>query len=456
MYRTANSNRTIGLAVTTAMASALLAGCASNAAPPASISASKAEAALAVGKHESAISHAEAAVLADPRNPGYRSTLGAAYLDAGRFQAASTSFDDAMELGDTSARTSLSLALALTADGKNAEAVAVLNEAQNKIAPSDLGLAYALAGQPQRGIHILTNALRGGENTPKVRQNLAYSYALNGQWRDARLMVAEDVPADKVPDRISEWAQTITPSEHRNRIAKLLGVPAHSVDPGQPVLLALSNFPAAEQLAAHALPEAAPAPAASPVAQVAQAPRQAELQPAARQANAGQFDQAFSAPQQTTQARVAQSPSQRAGGVRFVSNPVVQPVPASAQRQAAQRQQASSQAARQGQPAVAQAIANADGSHLVQLGSFSNERNAQRAWNIYVQRYPELANHQMVITEAEVRGKRYFRVSAAGYDAGQAASMCGRVKRSGEGCFAWADGKPMPGAVDTGRRFASR
>src|SRR3546814_1617459 len=56
----------------------------------------------------SAVRHAEAAVLADPRNPAYRATLGAAYLEAGRFQAAATSFSDALDLGDSDPRTVLS------------------------------------------------------------------------------------------------------------------------------------------------------------------------------------------------------------------------------------------------------------------------------------------------------------------------------------------------------------
>ena len=57
---------------------------------------------------------------------------------------------------------------------------------------------------------------------------------------------------------------------------------------------------------------------------------------------------------------------------------------------------------------------------------------------------------------AVVRGKRYYRVSAAGFARSEAASMCGKVKARGQGCFAWAEGRPMPGAVDIGRRMARR
>ena len=62
----------------------------------------------------------------------------------------------------------------------------------------------------------------------------------------------------------------------------------------------------------------------------------------------------------------------------------------------------------------------------------------------------------MVISEAVVKGKRYWRVSAAGYERQTATAMCGRVRSSGHGCFAYAEGRPLPGAVDTGIRMARR
>jgi len=34
--------------------------------------------------------------------------------------------------------------------------------------------------------------------------------------------------------------------------------------------------------------------------------------------------------------------------------------------------------------------------------------------------------------------------------------MCGRVRASGAGCFAYAEGRPLPGAVDRGVRLARR
>ncbi|MEO6042156.1 MAG: SPOR domain-containing protein, partial [Croceibacterium sp.] len=107
-------------------------------------------------------------------------------------------------------------------------------------------------------------------------------------------------------------------------------------------------------------------------------------------------------------------------------------------------------------PAVLVPAAAATGTQLVQLGSFASEQVARRAWTLYTGKYPQLANHKMVISEAVVRGKHYWRVAAAGYSKADSASMCGLVKSGGAQCFAYDAGRPLPGAIDTGVRLASR
>ena len=440
MNRSANSNRVIGprvaWAVTTAIAGVLLSGCATQSAAPASLSASRAEAALAAGKHQQAIAHAEAAVLAEPHSAAYRAVLGSAYMDAGRFASAATSFDDAMQLGDNSARTALSLALALTGEGKGPEAAALLNDWEAEIATADVGLALALAGQPERGVHLMSNAIRAGDNTPKMRQNLAYAFALAGRWREARLMTEQDVPADQVGDRIAEWAETAAPELSHARLARLLDVPAGARDSGQPIQLALANTPSMEQLASEA---AAGSAAELPPLAFAEEPT-AELPPVQS------IEPVAAAPRY--EAPVAERPAS-------FQSAFATPVPAVAAPAAVTQD-----TARFVQPVMqsaAIAVApQAGGTHLVQLGSFASEQGARRAWGIYAKRYPDLAGHEMVISEAVVRGKRYWRVSAAGFARATASSMCGRVRAGGQGCFAYAEGRPLPGAVDTGVRMARR
>lgn len=497
-------NPMIGLGLSTAMAAVMLTGCATNGAQPASVSAAQAQQAIASGEHSAAVQAAEAAVAADPRNADYRMTLGNAYLEAGRFNAASTSFEDAMALGERSPRAALSLALALTGQARYAEAASVLNDWQGEIAASDLGLAYALAGQPERGIHVLTNAIRGGDNTVKTRQNLAYAYAVAGRWRESRMMVAQDVPAHEVGDRMSEWAQMTHAEAYNARVAGLLGVPANVRDSGQPVQLALVNSPSAEQLALEATGPAAPqvagvqpermsvpatggelpavgapapryetqrAPAPTTFAEAfvdespraAPAPALPEVAPAVPAATmsvpalAPLNTPGASAPAPATAVARSAAPAPRASAPaasspRAAAAPASRPAPAAR----ASRASATPDLAR---PSIEITPHNASGdaTHLVQLGSFASEAGARRAWNIYQSRYPELADSEMVITQARVNGRNYWRVSAAGFDRNGSRAMCGRVDASsGDGCISWAASSPLPGAIDTGVRMARR
>ena len=102
------------------------------------------------------------------------------------------------------------------------------------------------------------------------------------------------------------------------------------------------------------------------------------------------------------------------------------------------------------------AAADHNGSHLVQLGSFSSEQGARRAWGIYAKQFPQLSEFEMVITKAVVRGKTYYRVNAGGLQRAEASSVCSSVRRKGQGCLAWAEGRPLPGGLVRETRMAAR
>ena len=436
----------LALAVTTAIAGLALAGCSTSSAPRADVSFSNAQVALQKGQTGKAIVHAEAAVLAEPRNPGYRALLGAAYLEGGRFQSAATSFGDALDLGNEDPRTVLSFALAKAAVGEGQAAVQVLDEFARLIDPADLGLAYALAGQPERGTHVLINAVRTSDQvTAKHRQNLAYAYALAGNWRAARVMAAEDVSADQLDARMTDWATMSAPEHFQQRVAAMLAVTPRT-DAGQPQRLALANFPAQEVMVAQAAAQAE-------VPVVAAATPKPEAKPSPKPSVA----EAFAAPAPKVAAAATRASAQaKAAGVRFVSNPVVQQLPARSEA-AAPRVAASSQ--RRMAPAAAPAPVGSDkaaNTHLVQLGSFSSKAEATRGWTVLKRKFPQLQDHDVVITEAVVNGRTFWRVAAAGFGATSARGMCGTVKSAGRGCFAYTATNPPAGAVDRGVRMAAR
>ncbi|MFM5950035.1 MAG: tetratricopeptide repeat protein [Novosphingobium sp.] len=431
----------LGLAGVMAVAIATGAGFSSSAVvakPAPDKVAAEAKKALANGQVEKAIAMAEDLVAANPKEAGYRSILGQAYLRAGRFESAAQSLDDAMKLGDNSARTALSLSLAYSGMGKDREAVAILDDWRDAIPVADLGLAYALAGESNRGVAILSDALRGGENTPKLRQNLAYAFALDGRWREARLMASQDVPADKLDGRISSWASRSRPEDGRARVAGLLGAPIRA-DEGMPAQLALNASPDQQQLAAETgAQHAAPVVAAN-----------GEL-PAAN-ANPTELAQYQPVSAPAAEAAPAEAAPARSFAATFSETPVIQPIPTSLpDRSAAPKAKKAARAA------VAQAAAPAahrpglrprraaapvfgkGSSHAVQLGSFSSEQGARRAWGFYAGRNPELRNFKIDITPATVRGKKFWRVAAVGLDGNGAGGLCSKVKSRGGVCFAYA------------------
>ncbi|MDP3550893.1 MAG: SPOR domain-containing protein [Novosphingobium sp.] len=440
-------DRTTRLIVSTALAAGLLTGCGSAGGKPDKL-ASSAHSAMVKGDSEAAIGNAEKAVLADPRNPAYRVLLGNSYLKAGRFESARQAYDDAMELGEDSSRTALSLALADLALGLNSEAIDTLNSYRDTVAASDYGLALALAGQPAQGVAVLSETLRGGDNTPKVRQNLALAYALSGRWREARAMAAQDVPADQLGDRMEQWALMGYSDNSRGRVASLLDVPVRA-DKGQPTALALANFPATQQLAAEAATRAEPAAiAAAPALAEAAVYELPAISEHGSHAPALADSSSQSKPVQLALIDLPPSQPSPANTAQFEARPFVQSVP----RKAAPRRVAAPAPA----PAAKPLVAAKGGTHLVQLGSFATAEGARRAWRHYSSRNPGLKGFSNVTTQVTVNGKQYWRVQAAGFGGqASASSMCGSVKARGGTCLVLRGNAPgQQRAVET--RMAKR
>lgn len=439
---TGKRSRLLALALTTTLASGALAGCTGDRAPDAQVSAGKAGQALEKGRTNAAIRHAEAAVLAEPRAAQHRVVLGATYLQAGRFASAETSFAEAMELGDTSARVVVSRALAMVAIGRADDAHSLLTRHADGIDRADLGLAFAMAGDPDRGAGILTAELRGQQNTPKVRQNLAYALALSGDWRSARLLVAEDVPADKIGDRLGQWASTAAPEAQTLRVANVLGVPI-AQDDARPAQLALANFPSTPMLAAEAAATMRPTDVtpsiavAEPVEAVQAAPvRVAEL-PALASNIAAPVERFVPA---------ASAPAPAPAPVKVAAAPAPKPVPASVRAPARSGTAVAKPAAQKLQ----------SGNHLVQLGSYLTRADAERAWGVFQTRFPALKDAPLVITKADVKGRIYYRVAAGNLAESSARSLCSSVKARGQGCLAYSAAKPLPGTIQQAVRVASR
>ena len=82
--------------------------------------------------------------------------------------------------------------------------------------------------------------------------------------------------------------------------------------------------------------------------------------------------------------------------------------------------------------------------HLVQLGSFSTQQNAEHARQTFLARDPALGHRQFIITQAFVKGHNFWRVAVMGFDASSAGQTCSAIRQHGGACFAYAAGH-LPG-----------
>ncbi len=400
--------------------------------------AKKAEQALAKGKTDRALTFAELAVEADMQNRDYRGLLARIYMSQGRFVSAERTLMDVMDLGQVDPRTIISLALSRIAQG-NVDSAVSLVEANRAIVPvSDYGLTLALAGRSGDAISILSDAIRTDNASARTRQNLALAYALDGRWRDARVMASQDMAQDSVNERIAEWAQFARPQAYTMRVAGLLKVVPNMADTGQPVRLALNSV-APAGMAQVDVPVVAPLeiPASQPAVELA------AVGPAPVTESAG-----FAAVETDVQvvapvaiAAAAEAPLIKAPDGPAKSATSIAPVKLALADVPVLKPRASG------------------GTHVVQLGAFNNAAVARDAWAKLSRRYDMLNGYQSAKTTVTVNGRKFVRLSATGFgNARSANAACSLIKAKGGACFVRNDtgGAPVRMASSQGRRIASR
>ncbi|SKB25058.1 SPOR domain-containing protein [Sphingopyxis flava] len=390
-------------------------------------SADRARAALEKGKAGKAVSLAEAAVAASPRDAGYRALLGQAYLSDGRFASAEAALGEAMELGARDANTLIALTLAYIARGNSAGALALLKNNSDVIPASDAGLALALAGDSQSAIYVLTAAARAPDASARTRQNLALAFALSGRWAQARILASQDLSPAKVEGRMTEWAKLAEARDQEIRVASLIGTKAKA-DAGMPVQLALANFGDPQMAGAPAdalaLASADPAPAESyaPPPPVAIEPSTAE------------------APIRTVELPM---PERVAGAALPVTE---LPSPSAAAPVIAADAGPYRRAPRVGTPSAAGDVplrltaqafdaANPSG-WAVQLGAYDSLGIAKEKWGVLKKRNGELAAFPASSHAATVKGRTYYRLTVNGLKSrADASKLCGELKARGQRCF---------------------
>ena len=456
-----NSNFVVKLALSTAFVAVPTLGCTSlGVSSTAKVSAAKAgpekaygwakkaEAMFAKGKTDRALTFAELAVEADMQNRDYRALLARIYMSQGRFASAERTFTDVMDLGQVDPRTVVSLALVRIAQGDVNSAVSLV-EANRAIVPaSDYGLTLALAGDTKRAVDVLTDAIRTDNASARTRQNLALAYALDGRWREARMMAVQDMSQDQVNERIAEWAQYARPDAYQMRVAALLKVTPRE-DAGQPVRLALNSLSSGM---ASIQPDAISAPIAAPIAAPVASVELAAIGPAPVSDSVG-FAAVESAVRmiEVAPSTFAEAPLIRAQEGPSKAQAVATAVPVKPLKVAPVK------LALAEVPAARPSMVS--GSHLVQLGAFSSAAAAEKAWNQYSKRFGVLTGFSSASSKVTVNGKTLIRIAASGFgNRTTANSACQQIKSMGGVCLVRSSGgqPPVRMAGSPGRRVAVR
>lgn len=361
--------------------------------------ATRALAALAANDPATAVSYAEKAVENSPSEASFRALLGSAYFAAGRFASAEAAYKDSLSIDSNQPQVTLKVALAQIAQGKNAEAVATLESGRGVIDPADYGLALALAGRPSDAVAMLGAAARSQGADARVRQNLALSYALSGDWTSARTIAAQDVPANQLDGRMHQWLQLANPAKPGDQLAALIGVSPAASDPGEPTRLALAK--PATQLA-QAVPVQTPVPqvaeaAVPPIGPMEAAPGDAPV----------------------TSSEMPSAPA-------FTAE-VTAPPPPPAMKAA--------RVVHARLPKVAVRRAGKLGA-VVQIGAYGNAQRVAAAWNVAARRYGALREYTPMSARFDSPKGTFYRLSVKGFaSVNEANALCASLRRGGGTCF---------------------
>ena len=391
--------------------------------------ATRALAALNSNNVPMAIDLAERAVAKTPTDAGFRALLGNAYFAGGRFRSAEAAYRDSLQLYPNQPQIMLKLALVQIASGKSREAIAFLNSTRDIIDASDYGLAMALAGRPNEAVAVLDRAARQQGADATVRQHLALAHALSGDWAQARLVAAQDIPANQLDARMAQWMQLANPKTAADQVAALIGVTPAASDAGQPVQLALNKADTRVAQAALAPEKPAKAVAATPVQAAKAAPA-----PAAQPVKAPVI--AAVAPTAPVPVVVASAPPPvKATGLAALAATAV------AEAKAVLASVLPSSPAPAAKPAKAKrpaqpAFRNGKSPAVVQLGAYGSAERVLTAWNGAAKKYGALKSYAPMSARFASPKGTFYRLSVRGFsNVGEANALCNSLRRSGGSCF---------------------
>ena len=388
----------------------------------------------ALNEHDvpSAINLAERAVARTPDDAGFRALLGNAYFAGGRFASAEAAYKDSVRIYENQPQVLLKLALVEIAQGKTEEASNLLENARAYLDAADYGLAIALAGRAHDAVPVLEAAARDKDADSRVRQNLALAYALSGDWANARIVAAQDVPADQLDGRIQQWMQLARPSHPADQVAALTGVKP-AIDPGQPTRLALVK---PDTRLAQAAPVAAPVPAVSAPVETASAP-QLDAVAAAPAVQVAAAETPAPPPPPADPERVAakvEAPAAAPVAIAAVAAPEAPAIFAAMTARVAPAPKPAK--ARRAPVPIRPAALRAGKGPVMQLGAYKSPQYVNAAWATLTKKYPALRSYLPLRARFDSPKGTFYRLSVQGFATQrEALARCDLLKSRGGSCF---------------------
>ncbi|HZP99686.1 MAG TPA: tetratricopeptide repeat protein [Reyranella sp.] len=141
-----------------------------------------------------------------------RRGLASALISMGQPELAQPQLDAALQADPRDYRALNAMGIALDMEGRHAEAQARYRQGM-EIAPeflalhNNLGLSLAITGQVQEAINQLAPIANGRESDGRVRQNLAFAYAMAGDLEHCLQISRRDLPEPLAQRQLSYFMQ---------------------------------------------------------------------------------------------------------------------------------------------------------------------------------------------------------------------------------------------------------
>jgi len=398
-----------------------------------------ADAAIAGGDPNMALSVSQSILANDPNNVNALVHEGDAYYALDRCPAAEAAFQLALKNDARSSVAEVGLGRCLLKTDPHAAEQAFEAAAQNDPgdanALNDLGIARDLQGNFAGAVDPYQRALLANPSLTAAEVNLGLSLALSGHGEEALQYLGPLAMGEGATPKIREdYAAALVAIGRDDKARQVLAVDL----PPDDVNKAMDGFSA---LIASSIQNPPPPPSPAPtVGEVPTAPvAAAPITPAAPVSTAPTPLQPAPDPapvQAAAPAPAPASPSSNFNAAYVGPSPVPGAVSSStAGTQAAQPMAAAPAPSPEPSPAVADATA-AGGHAAVQLGALNSQSAAEHEWNKVSASEPALfSGKSPEISMATVHGKTYYRLRVAGF-AGKvdAAKFCAELSTAGSTC----------------------